>query len=173
MSRPRRELTVTVLACAVGAAVVLLAAGRTWRERAAGPALAGPSRQIAETGRDLVPWLPALALAALAGAGALLATRGAARVAVAVLVVLAGAGMAAGAGYGLTFDGVRPGWPLLCAIAAIPVLSAGAYAAVRQGNWPGMGTRYERMGGTTGPETATGTGMWDALDRGEDPTERR
>ena len=81
MSR-RRELVLAVVGCTAGAALALYAASRTWTVAVhPRPAPLPPVRQT-RTGADLAPWLPALALVGLAGAGALVATRGVARLAV-------------------------------------------------------------------------------------------
>src|SRR5690606_8421929 len=74
-ARPRRQLAVAMLCCVAGAGLAAFAATRTWsvETTARGPL---PGLRAAHTGGELLPWLPALALAGLAGAGALLATRG-------------------------------------------------------------------------------------------------
>jgi uncharacterized membrane protein (TIGR02234 family) len=55
------------------------------------------------------------------------------------------------------------------------VLASGAMALTRGRRWAAMGARYdaptgrETIGAKTGPD-APPTAMWDALDRGDDPT---
>ncbi len=105
--------------------------------------------------RELRPWLPRLAFAGL--------------------------GLAAGGGYGLTrVTGASPFWPLLCVPVGLLIAAAGAYAAVRGRSWPAMGVRYERPQRVPlspaedqvqriGPSPSD-VAMWDALDRGEDPS---
>ncbi len=176
----RRELVLAVLACTAGAALLLYAASRTWAtEVAARPAPLRPVR-TEHTGAGLVPALPALGLVALAGAGALVATRRYGRLLVGLALVLLGVAAAAGSGYGLTrldryAEHGGPAWPLLALVGGLVVVAAGLLAVVRGRDWPTMGGRYERAGtrskapaGASGPDDAAGT--WDALDRGEDPT---
>src|SRR5215813_5233075 len=97
MSSPRRELATTVVLCALGAVVSLLTAARTWRVAAGQGALPLPKAEL--TGTQLLPWLPAVALVGLAGAGALLAVRGWTRAVLGVLLAIAGLLLAAGAVY--------------------------------------------------------------------------
>ncbi|HEX6497545.1 MAG TPA: Trp biosynthesis-associated membrane protein [Micromonosporaceae bacterium] len=168
----RRELTYTVLGCLVGAGLALLSASRTWSvEVTARPAPLPPLRQP-HTGAALAAWLPALALVALAGAGALLATRRSGRVAVGILLVLCGLGIAAGGGYGLAeVPGASAGWPVVALLGGVLVVAAGLVATAHGRRWPSMGGRYERDAGSG--STGRGGGerdAWDALDRGEDPT---
>ncbi|GAA1900015.1 Trp biosynthesis-associated membrane protein [Asanoa iriomotensis] len=160
----RRPLTLAVLLCAVGAGLAFVGAGRVW-EHGLTHGVAAPS-SFDQTGSDLVPGLTALALVALAGAGALLATRGWARRAVGALVLLVGLGLVA-----LAFDRVfdaSTAWPALTAVGGVLVVVGGLAAALAGHRWPGMGARYERS-----PKAAGGTtDAWNALDRGEDPTVR-
>jgi hypothetical protein len=162
----RRPLTLTVLLCAVGAGLAFVGAGRTWESGYTHSVGGLPPSSLDQTGSDLVPGLSALALVGLAGAGALLATRGWARRAVGVLVLLVGLGLVA-----LPFDRVfdaSTAWPALTAAGGLLVLAGGVAAALRGHRWPGMGARYERA-----PKSAGGTtDAWNALDRGEDPTVR-
>jgi hypothetical protein len=140
----RTALARTVGACALGSAVSIFAATRTWAVQVQSrPAPLSPLH-VSRTGSFFVPWLSALALVGLAGTGALLATRGRWRSLVGVLVAFAGIGVLAGAVVGLVaVDGVRPGWPLLCVPAGLLLLAGGGWAAARGGDWPAMGTRYE------------------------------
>jgi hypothetical protein len=159
-----------VVACAAGAGLALLAAGRTWAEvTVVRPAPLSPLHE-ARTGSALLPWLPALALVALAGAGALLATRGLVRAAVGVLLVLAGSGLVIGVVMRLA-AGDSPGWPLVAGMAGLVVAASGGLTVARGRDWPGMAARYERVHRPASPSgPRTGSQMWDALDRGEDPT---
>ncbi len=220
MSAGRATLTRTVAACALGSAVSVFAATRTWAVQVqAQPAPLGPLH-VTRAGSYFVPWLSALGLVGLAGTGALLATRGRWRSGVGVLIALAGLGILAGGVYGLaSIDGVRVGWPLLCIPAGLLLAAGGAMAAARSTDWPAMGARYERRptgssrsapapsSRTDDRAVANGRGqagdhddddldgdgleeveeapahversgpspseiaMWDALDRGEDPSQ--
>jgi uncharacterized membrane protein (TIGR02234 family) len=185
----RRLLAYTVGCCLAGASLALFALSRVWSvQLTARPGLS--DLRTARTGGAELPWLPALALVALAGAGALLATRGVARRAVGVLLAVVGVAMAVGAvaaRAGLDPGAAGPGatlWPVACVLGAAAV-TLGGWWAVRHGHrWPAMGARYERR--TVGRATAAGAApagqtpvdqpradtrdAWDALDRGEDPT---
>ncbi|SCL15899.1 trp region conserved hypothetical membrane protein [Micromonospora nigra] len=185
----RRELTYAVLLCLAGAGLALWAATRTWAvELSARPAPLPPVRDTS-TGAALVPWLPALAVVALAGGGAVLATRGRLRQVLGGLLALLGLAVAAGGVQGLVagFDGeVSRQWPALCLVGGLLTAGGGLLTGWRGGRWPAMGARYERParpgqvttrpGGPAAPQPAgpiEGRGTtqaWDALDRGEDPT---
>jgi hypothetical protein len=163
-----RGRTLAVVACAAGAGLALLAAGRTWAHvTVVRPAPLPPLYQ-AKTGIALLPWLSALGLVALAGAGALLATRGLVRAVVGVLLMLSGLGLAGGALARLV-AGASPGWPLLTALGGLVVAGSGVLAVARGRDWPGMGARYDRPAHTSGAPRSEAQ-IWDALDRGEDPT---
>lgn len=173
---------VAVLACALGAAAALLAATRTWTtvdsvgQYAPVSGLHGGGR----TGVDAEPWLSALALVGLAGAGALLATRGRSRMLIGVLLIACGLGVLAGGADGLAnIAGVRPAWPAVAIAGAVLIAYGGTQAALRGRTWPSMGARYERPAGPATPAedrpqhigpSRSDVEMWDALDRGEDPT---
>ncbi|PZG01410.1 Trp biosynthesis protein [Micromonospora deserti] len=177
----RRELTYAVLLSVAGTGLALWAATRTWAvELADRPAPLPPVRGL-RTGAGLLPWLPALAVVGLAGAGAVLATRGRLRRLLGGLLFLLGVAVAAGGGYGLVaaFDGeVSRQWPALCLVGGLVAAAGGLLTALRGQRWPAMGARYERPArgapapaGGAGPVIGRGTtDAWDALDRGEDPT---
>jgi uncharacterized membrane protein (TIGR02234 family) len=68
-------------------------------------------------------------------------------------------------------------WPAVTALGGSLLLAAGALTVVGGRSWPALGQRYEAPAGT-GPvaapavpaEQLTEKGLWEALDRGEDPT---
>jgi len=162
----RKGLTLTVLACVTGAGLAFVGAGRTWESGYTHNVAPLPPSSFDQTGGDLVPGLAALALVGLAGAGALLATRGWGRRVVGVLVLLVGVALIA-LSLGRAFD-ASTAWPALTAAGGLLVVLAGLAAAAAGHRWPGMGARYERS-----PKSAGGTtDTWNALDRGEDPTVR-
>jgi hypothetical protein len=182
----RGGLAASVLACVAGALLALLAVTRTWAVEVQAQSPPLPDLEVAHNGTAEAPWLSALALVALAGAGALLAARGGLRTVVGVVVVLAGLGIVAGGGYGLAgVPAVRPLWPVLCLPAGLLAAAGGVLAVLRGRTWPAMGARYERprpapaalpVGDPTedqvqriGPSPSD-VAMWDALDRGEDPS---
>lgn len=160
-----RDRTVAVAACVIGAGLALFAVSRTWLEVVSvRPAPLPPVHEL-KTGSALYPWLPALGLVALAGAGALLATRGLVRAAVGVLLLLCGFGLIAGAA------GHLPGgWPVTTALGGLLVAGAGGLALARGRRWPALGARYDRPAGATARAPKSGAELWDALDRGDDPT---
>lgn len=188
----KAQLTLVVLACAAGAVLALVAAARPWAVEIAVRPPPLPDLRTTRSGGDLHPWLPALAWVGLAGAGALLATRGAVRRLVGGLLVLAGAGLVfgaalAGAGAGAGAE-PSPAWPVLTGLGGVAVALAGGAAVLWSGQWPAMSARYDRPAGA-GPGASAGTdigagavaptrsaqrpdALWDALDRGEDPTDR-
>ncbi|GIF37814.1 Trp biosynthesis-associated membrane protein [Actinoplanes xinjiangensis] len=164
-----------------GAGLALFGATRVW-------AVAVEQRpglsdlRTEQTGAEAQPWLIGLAVVALAGTGALLATRGVVRRLLGAVLALAGAGIAVGAV--LARAGVDPGaagpagtaWPVACAGGGAAVLVAGVLAARHGHRWSAMSARYERRPAAPvrveadGP--TAGRDLWDALDRGEDPTAR-
>lgn len=164
MGESKRGIAYAVMLCAAGAGLALFAATRTWTIEVLARPEPMPAVRDVRTGGDLLPWLPALALVALAGAGAIIATRRAARTTLGVLLVLIGAGVAAGGAYGLT---ETTAWPLACVAGGLLAAAGGAFTAARGRRWPSLGTRYERA---PEPTSAGAAGAWDALDRGEDPT---
>ncbi|MGI5519556.1 Trp biosynthesis-associated membrane protein [Micromonospora sp. CA-259024] len=188
VANERRELAYAVLLCLAGAGLALWAATRSWSiELTVRPAPLPPVRET-RSGAALLPWLPALALVTLAGGGAVLATRGRLRRVLGVLLGALGLAVAAGGGYGLVADidgAVSRQWPVLCLLGGLLAAAGGSWTALRGGDWPAMGARYERPARTT-PPTASAPGdpagpsaplagrrtteAWDALDRGEDPT---
>lgn len=178
-ARGRRELTYAVLLCLAGAGLAFWAATRTWSVELTARGSLPPSRHV-RTGADLLPWVSALALVALAGGGAVLATRGRVRRLLGGLLALLGLAVAAGGGYGLVagFAGeVSRQWPALCLVGGVLAAAGGLFTALRGGGGPAMGARYERPArsaeppATGGPVAGRGTrDAWDALDRGEDPT---
>jgi hypothetical protein len=186
-SAGRRELTYAVLLCLAGAGLAVWAATRNWTVEVSLRPAPLPALREERSGAALLPWLPALAVVALAGTGAVLATRGGLRRLVGLLILLLGGAVAAGGGYALNagFDGeVSRQWPALCLLGGVLAATGGAWTALRGAAWPAMGARYERparggAGATDGPGSAgaavptRGRGTadaWDALDRGEDPT---
>ena len=160
-ARARRELTVTVLLCAVGALVELLAAGRIWARTAT----------HTYTGNDVASAVRPLALVALAGTAALLATRKWGRIAVGILLTATAVSLAVAA----TNAGFPRGahhlqlWPVLGAVGAVPILFAGLAAAARGYRWSVMSARYDAPGARQRVQDPD-VELWDALDRGDDPT---
>ncbi len=192
----RRSLAAALLLGAVGAGLVLLAAGKTWATGSA--ASAGGPLPVSVSGKDVTALPDALALAGLAALLAVFAVRGAGRVLLSALLTLCGAGTVAasvsGAGdttalrqaaakvSGLTGTAVEhtghTGWPWVTAAGGVLLLLAGVAALLCGGAWPAMSGRYERPGAPAtrsrrAPDPDRPEEMWKALDRGEDPTADR
>ena len=195
-----RQLGTSVLACVAGAGLSLYGVTRVWSiEVTVRPGLS--DLRATTTGAAREPWLVGLALVALAGAGAMLATRGLPRRLLGGLLAAAGAGVAVGAIVGRA--GLDPGaagvgatlGPIAGVLGGAMIVLGGLVAAWRGDRWPAMGARYERRPATSPPTDLTAKtrppataglnndgepagdrvdtrAAWDALDRGVDPTER-
>jgi hypothetical protein len=169
-------MAAVLVGLAVSSAVLLLASGRTWVQVAAVPGRLEAARS--ETGTALAPGLPALALVGLAGVVAVLATRGRLRMAVGVLLVLDGLGAVALAANAAPSGSDVSGWRTVALVSAALVAVCGGVVAVRGRRWPAMSSRYDAPGTPTdappaappaeGP--AADRALWDAIERGEDPT---
>ena len=90
-----RQYSYALLAGAVGAGLVLLALRAQWAQAVFTPQKPLTAEVVTVSGNDLVPLAGGLALAALAGLIAVIATRGVVRRAVGVLLALFGAGAGA------------------------------------------------------------------------------
>jgi uncharacterized membrane protein (TIGR02234 family) len=181
----RVALVRAVVVTAVGALLVLLASGREWaRTTVAVPA--GPRATVTATGHAVEAALPALGIALLALAGAIIAGRGVIRRIVGVVTALAAAAAVAVAiagrghvsktltgrepgGLGIAVHATANGWWLVAAIGAALALVAGVLTALRGPSWAAMGAKYEAQAADRRPVTPA-VDAWDALDRGEDPT---
>ncbi|HET6480111.1 MAG TPA: Trp biosynthesis-associated membrane protein [Actinoplanes sp.] len=182
----RRSYLLSLLACLAGAGLAAYAATRTWSlEVTPRPGLS--DLRTVRTGADVEPFLIGLALVALAGTGALLATHGRLRRVLGGLLTLVGAGVTVGAIVGRA--GLATGeagsggmlWPVICALSGA-IIAVGGLVAARHGHqWPRMSARYERKpapAAATAGQNATGQNnkpvdnraAWDSLDRGNDPT---
>ncbi|TNY34891.1 Trp biosynthesis-associated membrane protein [Thermomonospora catenispora] len=189
----RRERAGAVSACAAGAGLVLLAAGRQWASVRAHGAITPIDRTL--TGNDLTGAVSALGWAGLAALAALVAARGRARVAVGALLVLLGAAAAAAAAaavrrphvlaaaeerstllrLGSDLAVTTTGWWTVAATGGVLLAAAGLLTALRGHRWPGMSARYDRPGAGRAaqrPAPDDPAGLWKSLDRGEDPTAR-
>jgi len=145
MNNQKREIAVAVVGCAAAAGVALFAGSRTWLvETVIRPSPLGPV-SIARTGASLVPALAAATLVVLAGAGALLATRGWGRRAVGLLIVAGGLGLSGLALSQLGREGIATSWALVTVAAGLIAAVAGGFAVVRGATvWPSLGRRYDR-----------------------------
>ncbi|MFE6776801.1 TIGR02234 family membrane protein [Streptomyces sp. NPDC057702] len=196
--RTKLSLAVALLFAALGAALVLLASGRTWAEGDAVFAQ-GDLRRAAD-GQDITGLPGALAIVGLAALIAVFAVRGLSRYAVAGILALCGVGTAVGSLLALddtaaleskaaettgiadtAIHGVtHTPWPWAAFAGGVLIFLAGVLALCYGRAWPAMSGRYERAGSggdrprrtRTAPDPDRPEELWKALDRGEDPTGR-
>lgn len=182
--RARRELMVAIALCLLGSALVLLAVSRAWVTAPIPAAAPLPPRAVELLGTHLAPGSRALALVGLAGVAALPATRTWGRTLVGALVALAGLGAAAVVVRALAdrphalartspltdaHIAGAPGfgsWPYVALLGAALLVAAGLLVAVRGRSWASMSERYDAPAAQPAGERS----LWEALDRGEDPT---
>lgn len=151
----RRPLWIAVALLLAGAGALGAASGLTWDAAAE------------RDGGDVVPSLVPLALLCLAAIAAVVALAGWARRVLGGVVLLAG--VAAGF-QGAGADGPLTGRGLVLAGAAL-VVAAGLLLVVRGAAMPKLGGGYQTPGAakrSADPERE----LWNALERGDDPTER-
>jgi uncharacterized membrane protein (TIGR02234 family) len=196
-----RELRVFGLAMVlevIGGAAVLLISGRDWQTLFVARPRPLADVVVAASGRTLDPAATGLAVVALAGVVAVLATRGLGRRIVGAVVVLSGAGIcwraatgfgavsasraralvaAAGSGVGIgdsspTRVSVHPGWPVAEIAFGVLIVVAGVLVLARGAAWSTMSARYEAPSAPAGADGAARNdgALWSALDRGDDPT---
>ncbi len=185
--KDRRELLLAVLLAVAGGGLALLAASQTWaRGMVTGPV----TIPVAAAGRTLAPLVPALGLVAIAAPIVLWAGRRVGRVLAGVVLVLAGLGLAANAvttgqdparalreeaGRAVAQQDARPrdvrgsAWPWVATAGGALTAASGALTLARGRRWPAMSARYERSRPAAGAARESAR-MWDALDRGDDPT---
>jgi uncharacterized membrane protein (TIGR02234 family) len=186
---PRRSPAGAVIGCAIGGLLVLLASGRQWAHTTI-PNVAGEGpTKLSATGHVVAPSLPAIGIALLALAAAILASkRWMRRVVGVVIVLLAGAavGVAISARgdvstalkhrevgvQGLAVHASANGWWLVATVGGAIAVLAGALTVLRAKDWTAMGAKYDAPGATSAARPAQDPAVvaWDALDRGEDPT---
>lgn len=188
MNRPA-VFAVALLLDVVGAGAALLVASRSWQtvtyER--GGPFPTLTREVIGRTVDAAP--TALALVALAGVVAVLATRATVRRVVGAVIAAAGVGLIWRAWVSsdavdsarayrlldLPLDGGFPGpavathgvWPALTAACGALVAVSGIAIAWRGHRWQVMSARYETAPAQDGDPART---LWTKLDRGEDPT---
>jgi uncharacterized membrane protein (TIGR02234 family) len=190
-ARPdRRMLSLVALVAIVGGLVAWLAAGREWSHGVAGHA---PNvLAVTAKGSDLSGAVTTLGPASAAAALVLFATRGAARQVLGLLLAAGGVGIgvasvlarghaartladkATAKGIGGAVGGVATNsWWILAVAGGVVVAAAGVVTLLKGRDWPGMSSRYEkaeRAKAVAASAAASPKGLWDALDRGEDPT---
>ena len=190
-----RLFVATLVAQVVGAAALLLLSTRAWQTVTTARTRPFGDDVLQVSGRTVDGAVTALALVALAGVVAVIATSGLARRVIGALVGLAGLvalwrslaalpAVSAGRAMSLVREAhpqvtgtphvtTHPVWGVLSIVAAVLVAVAGVVTAVYGGRWRGLSARYERR--APDPEQARAradASLWTALDSGEDPTTR-
>ncbi|HET8613958.1 MAG TPA: Trp biosynthesis-associated membrane protein [Actinomycetales bacterium] len=177
----RRERLGAAGAVALGAALMLLAASRTWVHAVVQDPLAGPL-QVDASGRQASPVVAAVALVALAGAVAVLTLRTVGRLVTGLLLVLSGAAAVAAAVDVLRTpsDALRSviadatgrsgdllpvahqtSWAWVAVGGAVLVVLGGALTVSRARGWSGLSGRYDAPVGAPvepGPQAAAADG---------------
>lgn len=159
------------------AGVALLASGGDW---VTGTVTAPPPLPAQDVSAGAPGPVRALGLVVLAGVPALFATRRTGRAVVGVLLVLAGAAAVAVVAdvlldpAGALVDDASAvsttARPLLALAGAVLAVLAGALTASRGRSWAALGRRYDAPAARPAPASSEPPALWDALDRGEDPT---
>ena len=156
--------------CLLGSVLALLAASRSWSHRVIdhGPAL--PLESISRTGEQLAPGLRPLALTGLAAVVALLAARRWGRRLVGLIVLGCGVGICALSLADRDSSSHGTGWPLLSLLGGAVLAGGGVLALLRGHHWGGLSGAYRTPAARADEAPVTDKGVWDAFDRGEDPT---
>jgi uncharacterized membrane protein (TIGR02234 family) len=193
-----REFGAALAAGALGAGIALLAARQPWAHARFPAENPLPGSTVALTGQDLTAAVSALAIAGLACLAAVIATRRVLRRISGMLLAVFGAGIAVAAatstgaahvaavaadhpGSGVSAHpatgGPRPDitmvafpWWVAALFGGVLLVAAGALTVWRGTRWPGMSSRYERPGGAPPVVSGDPATVWEALDRGTDPT---
>ena len=178
----RRGLLVAVVCTAGAGGVLLLAAGRTWGS-AVVTATGGGRLAVDTTGGDVAPALPALGVALLVLAVAVLAARSWIRRLVGLVIVVVGGAAVTVASTARddvaaeltrqafaasgSIDPSTSAWAVLAAVAGTVAVLTGAGTVLVGARWPTLGSRYDAPAARPRDETVS---AWEALDRGDDPT---
>lgn len=180
----RRELGAAVLLVLAGAVLLLVSTAGAWVTGVQLQPRPLPASPVEVGADEAAAPVRALALVVLAAVPALAATRRTGRTVVGVLLVLAGvaAGLTAGGVVADPSGAVAPdvddvsvtGRPLLALAGAALTVAAGAVVTARGRRWAGLARRYEPPAARDdahGPSRdADAPSLWEALDRGDDPT---
>jgi uncharacterized membrane protein (TIGR02234 family) len=179
-----------------GAGGALLASTRSW-QTVTTPRPAPLRDDVLDlSGRTVDAAPTALALVALAGVVAVLATRGVVRRVVGGVLALAGIGLVWRAVASSSAVSVRRSrtlvtdrhktvdastvvphvdthalWPVITLVCGVFVLASGALIAWRGHRWQVMSARYDAAPEPEADASKAAATLWTALDRGEDPTD--
>lgn len=182
----RSSPLLAVVGCAVGGLLVLLTSGRQWAHTTLA-ANSGGTGSLSVSGHQVSSSIPAVSYALLALAVAILASSGFMRRIVGAMVTLVGSlavvvaiharGDVSNAlsdqehgATGIAVHASANGWWVLVVIGGVLAIVAGMATMLRSGAWSGMGEKYDAP--TSAPPVRDpGAVAWEALDRGEDPTE--
>jgi uncharacterized membrane protein (TIGR02234 family) len=182
----RTSPAMAVVGCAVGGLLILLTSGRQWAHTTLGPS-SGGTGALSVSGHQVSASIPAVAYALLALAVAVLASSGFMRRIVGMLVTFVGilavvvAIHARGdvshalsdqehGATGIAVHASANAWWVLVLIGGVLAIAAGALTMLHSGAWSRMGEKYDAPT-SAAPTKDPGAVTWDALDRGEDPTE--
>jgi uncharacterized membrane protein (TIGR02234 family) len=195
-TRRGRAFVVALVCDLLGAGGALIVATRTWQTITTPRPAPLHDDVLGLSGRTIDAAPTALALVALAGVVAVLATRGVVRRAVGTVLALAGVGLMWRAVAASAAVSVRRArslvteqhatvnaaavvphvdthavWPALTLACGVLVAVSGALIAWRGHRWQVMSARYEPKPETEPDPSKTAATLWTALDRGEDPTD--
>lgn len=188
-------ISLALLLDVLGAGGALLLSLRDW-QTVTTPRTGRPADVLDLSGRTVDAASTAFALVAAAGVVAVLATRGVVRRVVGGLIVLAGAGLVwraiaalsavstsrarslvssrhqtVSTGGVVPHVAVQAVWPVLSLVCGVVVIGAGALVAWRGHRWQQLSSKYENAAPPQHDDPArTAATMWNALDKGEDPT---
>lgn len=181
----RRAYGLTLALLVVAGVALLFAATRPW-VYATTDAQGLPGVEVVVSGGTAVPVISGVGLLLLAGIAGVIATGKVVRVMVGVILLVASAlaleasvsfGLERGqsatdiatAAAGVVTSATATGWWWLAALGAALGVIAGAMTVAFGNAWPSLGSRYQREPVAAAAPT-TSAQMWDAMDRGEDPT---
>lgn len=180
-----RAYGLTLVLLLLGAVGLLWSASRTWVYATTGaPGL--PGVEVEVSGATVLPLISGVGLLLLAGIAGVIATAKVLRVIVGLVLLVAAvvaleaavsfgldrtesAAQVAQAALGQASDVTATGWWWLAAVGAGFGVVASALTVALGNSWPSLGSRYKRDD-RAGATPTTSAQMWDALDRGEDPT---
>ena len=198
----RVQFVLALVLDVLGTAGVLLIGTREWQTVVTVRGAQFADDTLSVPGRTVDSAPTAMALVALAGAVAVIATRGLVRRVVGAVIALAGAGIvwrAVTAMSAVSASRARElvrekhpsvtsttaphvsthgGWALLTIGCALLVVVGGVLVAAFGDRWTNMSARYESPAVQADPEAIAArraradAAMWTALDRGDDPTAR-